>query len=190
MASMTISSTGLPRGRTLTADDLAEMPDDGHRYELIDGTLVVTPGPSWAHQSVQARLLTLLYAACPPDLRVLGAPFEVRFSESTAVQPDLLVARYTDITSARLPVAPLLAVEVRSPSTALVDLNLKRAAYERHGVASYWLVDPDRQAPTVTVLELTDGHYVERGTATGAERLAVEAPFPFVLEPADLLRDL
>jgi Uma2 family endonuclease len=60
----------------------------------------------------------------------------------TELQPDVLVARHADFTDRDLPTAPLLAVEVLSPGTRLIDLNLKRAAYERMGTASFWLIDP------------------------------------------------
>jgi Uma2 family endonuclease len=179
----------LPR-RPLTRADLETMPDDGHRYELIDGTLVVSPAPAWGHQAVQGRLFSLLYAVCPSDLRVISAPFEVRLALSTAVQPDIVVARFADIAPKPLRVAPLLAVEIRSPSTALVDLNLKRAVYERYGIPSYWLLDPDDTAPALTVLELEDGCYVERATVKADETVDVHAPFPFRLCPDDLIRDL
>ena len=81
--------TTLPRGRPLTAADLETMPDDGHRYELIDGTLVVTPAPLMRHQLVSSNLHLLLGGSCPPDLRVLAAPTDVRFAADTVLQPDL-----------------------------------------------------------------------------------------------------
>jgi len=65
---------GLPFGRELTVDDLEAMPDDGHRYELVDGVLIVSPAPIWAHQAAQFALHKLLHAACPAGLRVIGAP--------------------------------------------------------------------------------------------------------------------
>jgi Uma2 family endonuclease len=108
----------------------------------------------------------------------------------TAVQPDVIVVRYADMRSNNLPVPPLLAVEVRSPSTALIDGNLKRATYERFGIPSYWLVDPDSDEPSVTVLELVSGSSVERATVVGKQPFAVERPFPVTIVPADLVRGL
>jgi Uma2 family endonuclease len=178
----------LPFGRALTVDDLERLPDDGHRYELLDGTLLVTPAPGWSHQEVAGALYRALHAASVPGTRVLIAPFAVRFGRDTELQPDVLVARYADLTPKNLPAAPLLAVEVRSRSTALVDLNLKRAAYEREGVASYWVVDPD--APLVTALELVEGRYVQVASAAGDEVLEVSRPFPVRLVPAELRRGL
>jgi Uma2 family endonuclease len=186
----------LPRGEPLTADQLDAMfghlpggvPDDGRRYELLDGALHVSPAPLWGHQEVAGAVYRMLHAVTPPHIRTMIAPFDVRLAPDTQFQPDVFVTRYADMRPERLSVAPLLAIEVRSPSTALYDLNLKRAAYERHGVASYWLVDPD--APSVTVLELRDGRYAETGTVTGDDVLEVTRPFPVRLVPADLVRGL
>jgi Uma2 family endonuclease len=189
MSTMT-AQTGLPWGRPLTVEDLEAMPDDGHRYELIDGTLIVTPAPSWPHQGVQVCLTTWLYERCPRDLRVVAAPFEVQLAMDTAVQPDIIVTRFADLTRKNLPVPPLLAVEVRSPSTALIDRNLKRATYERFGIPSYWLIDPDPKRPALTVLELESGTYVERAGVAGEESVDVGAPFEVRLCPWDLTRDL
>lgn len=91
---------GLPRGRALTRDDLDAMPDDGHRYELIDGILVVSPVPRIRHQDVVAEVYVLLRAACPVELKVLFAPVDVALSEDTVMQPDLLVAGRADFTAA------------------------------------------------------------------------------------------
>jgi Uma2 family endonuclease len=87
MSTMT-TQAGLPWGRALTVEDLEAMPDDGHRYELIDGTLIVTPAPGWPNQGVQECLFTSLHERCPRDLRVVATPFEVQLAMDTAVQPD------------------------------------------------------------------------------------------------------
>jgi Uma2 family endonuclease len=119
-----VTVTLLPQSRPLTADDLESMPDDGHRYELVEGALIVTPAPPRRHQRVLGEVFALLHASCPADLEVLLAPFDVRLADDTALQPDLLVARRADTTERNLPVAPRLAIEVLSPSTRLIDLNL------------------------------------------------------------------
>jgi Uma2 family endonuclease len=64
--------------RPFTVADLEGMPDDGRRYELIDGELLVSPAPGWPHQEAAYTLYMLLRQACPPGLRVIGAPFAVR----------------------------------------------------------------------------------------------------------------
>jgi Uma2 family endonuclease len=179
--------TTLPFGRPLTRADLEGLPDDGHRYELIDGTLVVSPGPQLPHQDVVGNLFLVLRTACPSGLKVVLAPFAVALADDTEVQPDLLVAPRTQFTRKELPGPPLLAVEVLSPSTRRVDLLLKRDRLQSAGVASYWLVDPDE--PSVTVLELQEGAYVEVARVAGREAVELSSPFPVRLVPAELLDD-
>ena len=179
-------ATDLAWGAPLTEDDLAAMPDDGHRYELIDGTLIVTPAPGLHHQICVTALGVLLGTVVPPELRVLVAPFDVRLSRLTVLQPDVLVARKSDFGEDRLEHAPILVVEVLSPSTRRIDLGTKRLAFEAAGVAAYWLVDP--HALTLTVLELDDrGRYLEKATVTGDEAYQATIPFPVTVIPARLL---
>ena len=177
MVSMTATSHG-----PMTRAELDALPDDGRRHELIDGVLVVTPAPSIRHQVALASLFDLLRAACPEDLIALTAPLDVALSDDTVVQPDLLVARRSDFTEKDLPGPPLLAVEVLSPSTRLVDLNLKRARYEAAGCPSYWVFDPD--LVELTVWELgADGYgppTVVRADATYGAR----APYPVEVTPS------
>lgn len=181
---------GVAEGRPFTVDDLEAMPDDGHRYELIDGVLIVTPAPGWYHQQSSGALFVQLWNACTPEFRVLSAPFGVRTSVRNELQPDILVARYVDLTPKNLPIAPVLAVEVLSPSTALNDLNNKKAAYERMGTSSYWVVDPDLPG-RLTVFELdARGRYVEVASVCGDEKFTTERPFPITIVPARLLDGL
>lgn len=182
---MTVVTT-LPFGRPLTRADLELCPDDdGHRYELIDGVLIVSPGPRHGHQTVVGNLHLLLRAACPAGLQVILAPFAVALAEDTEVQPDLLVAPRAQFTDKELPGAPLLAIEVLSPSTRRVDLLLKRDRLQAAGVPSYWLVDPDE--PSVMVLELRSGVYAEVAHMVGDQECEVTAPFPVRIVPARLL---
>lgn len=178
--------TLMPRYEEWTADDLDALPDDGFRYELVDGVLLVSPSPLVPHQLAQAALLRLLAAGAPDDLRVLTAPLDVRFTPTRQLQPDLMVFRRDQLTEPRVQGVPLLAVEVLSRSTRATDLTLKRLVLEEGGVASYWLVDPDE--PSLTVLELSDGHYVEVAAGRGTEAVTVARPFPLTVVPADLLR--
>ena len=181
---------GVAAGRPFTVHDLEAMPDDGHRYELIDGVLIVTPAPGWNHQECSGALFVQLRNACPAEFRVLAAPFGVRTSIRNELQPDILVARYVDLTPKNLPVAPVLAVEVLSTSTALNDLNNKKAAYERMGTTSYWVVDPEPPG-VLTVFELdSQGRYAEVTSVCGDEKFAAELPFPVTIIPARLLDGL
>jgi Uma2 family endonuclease len=194
---MTIMATplaGLPFGRPLTVDDLERMPDDGHRYELLDGTLLVSPAPNYWHQDVAFTLAKLLDDHCPSELRVVLAPFEWRRGQRTALQPDVLVTREDDLYAVEgskyLLEPPLLAVEVLSPSTQRIDRLSKLSAYEEAGVASYWLVDPDPESPAITALDLTDGRYVEVAKLTSSECWTASRPFKVELCPADLVARL
>ena len=179
--------TTLPRSRPLTREDLDAMPNDGHRHELIDGALIVTPAPSRRHQTVVGELFLLLRRACPQDLQVLLAPFDVALAGDTVMQPDLLVARRRDLTGRDLPSAPVLAVEVLSLSTRRIDLLLKRSRFETAGCASYWVIDPEE--PSMTAWELAGDEYGEPMYVRGSESLNVERPFPLTVAPAALLDD-
>jgi Uma2 family endonuclease len=178
--------TALPRSRPLTRADLDAMPDDGHRYELIDGVLVVTPSPQHRHQRVSMRLSNLLFASCPDELEVLTAPFDVALADDTVMQPDILVARVADLTRRDLPTAPVLAIEILSPSTRLFDLNTKKARFEVAGCASYWVVDPDEVG--LTAWELVDGRYVEVAHVVGADRFTATRPYAVEVVPDALVR--
>ena len=178
--------TPLPLSRPFTRADLEALPDDVHRYELLDGTLLVSPGPSYAHQTVGGNLHLLLRAACPSGLVVLLAPFAVGLAEDTELQPDLLVAPRSQFTAKDLPGPPLLAVEVLSPSTRRVDLLLKRDRLQEAGCPSYWLVDPDE--PSLLALQLDDGAYVEAARVSGDQAWTAEQPFSVTVVASELVR--
>ena len=170
--------------REWTVDDLERIPDDGLQYELLDGMLLVSPAPSKNHQRAVGRMFILLTTACPPGLEALVAPLDWRPDQLTSLQPDVLVLNTTELD---VPVSEsmILAVEVLSPSTRRKDLFLKRSKYQDAGVVSYWLVDPE--APSVTALELINGHYVVVGEASGDEVLTLERPFPVLVVPSSLV---
>ena len=177
--------TALRWGSPLTLADLEDMPEDGHRYELVDGTLLVTPAPSTRHQRCVARLLMVLGSAADRDVEVLPAPYDWVAGPSTLFQPDILVARRVDLGPKRLERPPLLVIEVLSPSTRRIDLATKRMAYADAGVAGYWLVDPD--SPSVTVLGLEGDRYVELAIVVGDEAWASETPIRATVVPSALV---
>ncbi|TDP96294.1 Uma2 family endonuclease [Labedaea rhizosphaerae] len=168
-----------------TVDDLATMPDDGRRYELIDGMLVVSPLPGFRHQKAVMKLLVALEMSCPDDVEVLVGPFAVRPSPTLELRPDGLAARRSDLTEDCLPVAPLLAVEVLSHSSAINDLNNKKAVYERLGVPSYWVVDPG--PPSLVAFDLVDGAYRLTTEVQEDEVFEATQPFPVRIVLAELL---
>jgi Uma2 family endonuclease len=187
---MSIMTSVLPHGRPFTVDDLAGMPDDGNRYELNDGMLHVSPCPVPRHQLVLGEVFCLLRTVCPSGLLAMVAPMDVQPDRLNSLQPDVLVSRPADLRPKTLPVAPLLAVEVLSPSTRLYDLFTKRSAYEKMGVASYWVIDPTAPG-AFTVVELDDqGCYQQVAHVQGDEAFTATRPFPVTVVPARLLDTL
>ena len=188
MVAMTIADAWPSTGRAFTTNDLDRMPDDGHRYELLDGVLIVSPRPSWAHQHVAGELLFLLKQRCPRELRVVPEP-AVALNAQTEFDPDIVVIERArlDKTKAKLPVPPLLAVELRSPSTATIDLGKKKLAYARFGVPSYWIVVPDAEQPELVVFELEAGRYAQAGHVTGDEPFRAARPFDVEITPSRLV---
>lgn len=132
-------------GRPFTRADLAAMPGDGRRYELIDGVLIVNAPPGVVHQHVVDQLCRRLGDACPVGYEVVVGPFPVALADDTEIQPDLLVARQVDLTDDVLPSTPMLAVEVLTPSTRQIDLHLKWDRLRRAGAEAYWVIDPGAQ---------------------------------------------
>jgi len=131
--------------RRWTAQMVRELPDDGKRYEVIHGELVVTPSPRPRHERVRVRLLERLQAylravALPDNL--FGAPCDISWDDETLVQPDLLVVPTEEITNDwRTYRTLLLAIEILSPSTARYDRGVKRRLYQEYRVATYWIID-------------------------------------------------
>ena len=183
MGSVTGGTIDLDRRWTIA--ELDQLPEDGRRFELADGVLLVSPMARRRHQWGGSRLGDLLKAACPPDLAVFGLPINVDDPDATHFEPDLTVVG-REFALVENGDVPLLAVEVRSPSTAGRDAVLKRREYARLGIASYWLLDVDR--PSLRVLELDGADYRQVAYGEGDQAVAVERPFPVTVVPADLLR--
>ncbi len=133
-----------------TADMVRALPDDGNRYEVVHGELLVTPAPRAWHQELVGRLylaLRVYVAAEAPALHVFAAPADISWSADTLVQPDvfvvpLLEARtldWTHINDLRL------VIEVLSPSSTRADRFPKRRLYQERHVPVYWTVDGDQR---------------------------------------------
>ena len=158
-----------PEPGTWTYEDLLALPDDGKRYEIIEGVLYEIPGPTAQHVTALVNLITLLISI----LQRLGgrwypAPFDLFVPGADPVQPDLLViladgkARVVNRGVER---APDLVVEILRPSTRGRDVLTKRALYARAGVREYWIVDPI--ARTIPILVLDGDAFHEHATALG-----------------------
>jgi Uma2 family endonuclease len=136
--------------RPWTYADLADLPDDGNRYEILQGELIVSPSPSGRHQIVLGRLHAALYEAVRTSKfgTVFTAPFDVKFSDRNVVEPDLFVIsveQYSQYSDRNFDGAPAFVVEVVSPSSVQTDRQRKAALYMEHGVNEYWIVEPDQK---------------------------------------------
>ena len=148
-----------------TVDDLDHLPDDGNRYELLDGMLLVTPGPALSHQVIANRIQARLTIALEMTGHafVVGPGVVVR-TPRTQLQPDILVypsrfgpdSDWSEITES------WLAVEVLSRSSRVYDREFKRDAYFALGVKHVWLVD--RRAKSIEVSDAPGGCEVVRDT--------------------------
>ncbi len=148
-----------------TYEDYKRLPEDGRRYEIVEGVLHVTAAPNFDHQYTVMQLVTCLdrFVKDRHLGMILVAPFEVYLSDAApVVQPDVLFIaseRVPEPGAAGFSGAPDLVVEVLSPSTARNDRVVKFTAYEQAGVREYWLADP--RTRSVEVYGLSDGEMYE-----------------------------
>jgi Uma2 family endonuclease len=173
-----------------TIEDLEAMPDDGQRYELIDGALHVSPSPASLHQRVTKRLCTLLDAASPVELEALPAAVDVQTGKHSVLEPDVVVLRSAVVESLYRVIDSrdvALVAEVVSPSSVWMDRLVKPRLYASGGIPAYLLVETDE--PRVSWFGLSaSGGYELRGVASGDEVLRVTEPFDVSIVPADLVR--
>jgi Uma2 family endonuclease len=171
-----------------TAEMVRQLPDDGNRYEVVYGELLVTPAPRLRHQLLVSRLFLPLgtYLADEPVGMVLTSPADISWGRDVLVQPDLFVAPFAEARTgdwSRLR-SLLLVIEVLSPSTTRADRFTKRRRYQEAGVPLYWVVDgtqqhvevwtPDAEFPAIERAQLV---WRPPGAAT-----------PFLFELAELFR--
>jgi len=146
-----------------TADMVRALPDDGNRYEVVHGELLVTPAPRLWHQELVLRMARAVsdYLDREPVGHVLHSPADLSWGSDILVQPDLFVApleqaRTLDWAQVK---DLLLVVEVLSPSSSRADRFTKRRLYQEQGIPLYWVVDgedrsvevwtPEERFPTV-----------------------------------------
>lgn len=160
--------------RLLTAEDLAALPDDGNRYEIIGGQLIVSPSLTYRHQRVSMKLGNVLdtYLTNKGIGEIVAAPMDVLLSSNDVVQPDLLVVlndRSSIVQQGKVIGAPDLVIEILSPSSIEADFLRKSKLYERSGVREYWLVNPEGE--TVSVRALDGDRYVIAGEYSRGDTL-------------------
>lgn len=164
-----------PKQGEWTYDSYAALPDDGQRYEIIDGVLLLMMfAHSPQHQRIVGRISR--YLSTYVDNTSLGevfiGPLDVELFPKTVVQPDILIILKTGsakITSTHIKGVPDLTVEVSSPGTVGHDRSVKQKAYERAGVREYWFVDP--LAHTIEILVLKGKTYSSLGVFSGEQTL-------------------
>ncbi|MCK2220171.1 Uma2 family endonuclease [Actinomadura sp. ATCC 31491] len=182
-------STVLPGAPPYTVDDLLKFPDDGNRYELFNGSLLVSPAPLPLHQRICFRLQVILTDAAPPELEPL-ATVNLRVTDRDFYIPDLVVVPTNLVESVGLMFSPehmLLAVEVGSPSTNVRDRILKTEAYAEAGIPLYWRIEPD-EGPALYVYELDGDSYDPPAVFKAGAVATPPAPFPVSFDPAELVR--
>ena len=164
-----------------TLEEMYSLPDDGNKYELIDGELFVTPVPAPAHEEILARLSAILLGYVTEHRlgRVYHPRSVVRFRGSE-VEPDLLVRQPGS--SANTPweemPTPMLVVEVVSPFTRRRDHMHKREFYEKAGVPEYWIIDGD--AREICVVKRGEADDIRKGNVAWSP-LAATSPLQFRL---------
>ena len=174
-------------GRELDLEDLYNTPDDGNRYEILDGALLMTPAPGAEHQDAVGSLLELLREpARQLGFKALPAPMAWRIGPGNVPEPDVVVASKDLISSRAIEGPPVLVIEVLSPSGRARDLYEKRRIYAEGGAGWYWIVDPIE--PSLTVLRLAAAGYVDEAYVVGDEAYETREPLSVRVVPADLLR--
>ncbi len=168
----------------LTYQDLLEMPNDGKRYELVDGEVYMTPAPSTRHQEVVGRIYRAIqdFAESRDLGRAYIAPVDVLFDERTSLQPDVLFVRknrFSIITPFNIAAAPDLVIEVLSSGTKRFDRETKFQVYARAGVSELWYVDAETNSMEILNLA-SPGQFNLTQHASGDEALhsAVLAGIP------------
>jgi Uma2 family endonuclease len=180
----------MPETTRFTAQMVRELPEDGRRYEVVRGELLVTPAPQPRHEIVRMRLIRRLLPYLEANNRaetLFGAPCDISWDQETLVQPDLIVVPPEEVTNDWSSFRTvLLAVEILSPSTARNDRVIKRGVYQEHAVATYWVID--HQAGIVEVW-----HPDDEGADRVAEllhwRVAPAAP-ELIIDLQELFRGL
>lgn len=180
MTAMTTMTTLPFRPDGWTVDDLYDLPDDGYRYELIDGALLVSPPPGLSHQYLTGRLVALLLSQLPDPYRAAPAP-GLYFDPRNYRIPDVVAfdrKRLAD--GGHLgPDDVLLAVEVVSPGSVRMDRVAKPDQYAAGGIPHLWRVE---LTPLELVThELRGDVYVETGRFTGEVDVARPVPLQFRL---------
>ncbi|HEY0003059.1 MAG TPA: Uma2 family endonuclease [Actinoplanes sp.] len=166
-----------------TEPDLHLFPQDGHRYEIVDGSLHAAPPPPESHEAVVRAVVATLRAAAPPGWWVCERQ-GVEIGDSNLV-PDVTVLRPRSSGAIWCdPGDVALVVEVETAATRRVDRFLKPTLYAEAGIGHYWRIEPGRNAPLLRTYELGAARYRPARSIEGAEQVSLGAPFPVRVAPA------
>ena len=178
-------------GDAWTIEDLVELPDDGNRYEIRDGSLLVTPPPNVPHCRATLELDHLLLRAAPDHLEVCGVGLGININRRHSYYiPDVIVVEKDALKTRRLAVEPSevrLVVEVLSPSNRGRDLVEKRHDYARAGIPQYWILDQDKETLIVLRLDESGQQYVQAAVVRPGERWHTDEPFPVTFDLGEIL---
>jgi Uma2 family endonuclease len=168
-----------------TEPDLHLFPQDGHRYEIVDGSLHVSPPQPGPHESVIRALVTTLRGAAPTGWWVC-ARLGIELGASKLI-PDLTVLRpHSSGAVWSDPADVALVVEVETPASRRYDRLLKPTLYADAGIPSYWRIDPEVPALHVCHLD-PDGGYVPHRSIQGPELVQLDTPYPVRVAPSTWL---
>ena len=166
-----------------TEPDLHLFPQDGHRYEIVDGSLHVTPPLDDRHEAIVRAVVTTLRGAAPEGWWVC-ARLGLEFGTSNLV-PDVTVLRpHSSGASWSDPADVALVIEVENPATKRYDRLLKPSLYAEAGISSYWRIDPAHSDPRVTTYALTTGTYKQDRKIAGHDLVKIDNPYPVRLAPS------
>ncbi|WP_067497060.1 Uma2 family endonuclease [Actinoplanes sp. TFC3] len=164
-----------------TEPDLHLFPQDGHRYEIVCGSLHVTPPADDAHETIVNSLVTVLRAAAPEDWWVCDR-LGIAWADSNLV-PDVTVLRpRSSGASWANPADIALVVEIEAPASRRYDRLLKPALYAEAGITTFWRIEPGPE-PVLHTYALLDGGFARQETIHGVDPVRVDAPFPIRVAP-------
>jgi Uma2 family endonuclease len=172
-----------PKQGEWTYSHYVALPNDGQRYEIVNGVLTMAPAPSPEHQSIAVRLTYYVFPHV--DLAGIGrlftAPIDVELEPKNVFQPDAVVvlnAHLNRVAEKKIIGPPNLVVEIASPSTAVFDRLVKYEKYARAGITEYWLIKPTARTIEVLVLEGKEYHSlgIFSGQATLPSRILLDLP--------------
>ncbi len=157
---------------------VAALPEDGHRYEIYEGALLVSPPANWDHQSVEFAVAVALHQAAPAGWRVL-TDLGIDCGNNKLV-PDVVVVRagaseYSKQYGPARDVA--LVAEVESPSTRMNDRNAKLIVHAQAGIPSYWRIERASTGWVIVVYELADGSYRQLHRLEPGQSATLTAPY-------------